>query len=151
MIKRFTGWHMLMLMIGFFAIVIGVNFYMARMALSSFGGTVVDNSYVASQKFNTWLDTAKRQEQAGWSLKLSLDQDRYIRAALYKHGVAARVTKITGTATHPLGRTPAQPLMFAISGTHDQRSLAALPDGRWSVAVVLESGSETLKFMETVQ
>ncbi|MGE0776676.1 MAG: FixH family protein, partial [Sphingomonadaceae bacterium] len=55
MTRSFTGRHMAIILIAFFGVVIAVNFYMARMAIGTFGGTVVDNSYVASQRFNGWL------------------------------------------------------------------------------------------------
>ena len=54
---RLTGRHVAAIFIGFFAIVIAVNMLMASYAIGGFGGTVVDNSYVASQKFNGWLAT----------------------------------------------------------------------------------------------
>src|SRR3546814_8818871 len=60
-IRRFTGWHMTAILIAFFAAVIAVNMLMATVAVRSFGGTVVENSYVASQKFNGWL--AQRSEE----------------------------------------------------------------------------------------
>ena len=42
--RRFTGWHMTTILVAFFAVVITVNIVMARFALSTFGGTVVENS-----------------------------------------------------------------------------------------------------------
>jgi nitrogen fixation protein FixH len=44
---------MAMILVAFFAVVIAVNLLMARLAISTFGGVVVENSYVASQHFNT--------------------------------------------------------------------------------------------------
>ncbi len=52
----FTGKHMLGVMIAGFGIVAAVNFYMASLAVGGFHGIVVENSYVASQKFNDWID-----------------------------------------------------------------------------------------------
>ena len=37
------GWHMTTILVAFFAVVITVNIVMARFALSTFGGTVVEN------------------------------------------------------------------------------------------------------------
>jgi nitrogen fixation protein FixH len=53
----FTGRHMAITIVGFFLVVIVVNLAMARMATSTFGGVVVENSYVASQHYNRWLAT----------------------------------------------------------------------------------------------
>src|SRR3546814_19411645 len=59
--RPFTGRHAAMILIAFFGVVISVNIVMASFALSTFGGTVVDNSYVASQHSNEWLATADAQ------------------------------------------------------------------------------------------
>ena len=65
MTRRFTGRHMLVLMLAFFGVVVAVNLLMATLATRTFGGTVVDNSYVASQRYNRWLDAGARAESAG--------------------------------------------------------------------------------------
>ncbi|MEH6702567.1 FixH family protein, partial [Parasphingorhabdus sp.] len=51
-VKKFTGYHAAAMIVSFFAVVVVVNLVMAQFALSTFSGTVVDNSYVASQKYN---------------------------------------------------------------------------------------------------
>ncbi len=50
---RFTGYHMAAIMVSFFGVVIAVNFTMAWYATSSWSGLVVENTYVASQQFNS--------------------------------------------------------------------------------------------------
>eukprot|EP01035_Chromulina_nebulosa_P040301 gene40301-54499_t len=57
------------IMCAFFAVVIGVNMLMASDAIRTFGGTVVDNSYVASQQYNGWLAEARVQRLYGWLTK----------------------------------------------------------------------------------
>ena len=63
--RKFTGWHMTGILVAFFGVVVSVNVFMAQAAISTFDGTVVDNSYVASQKFNGWLDKAEAQKALG--------------------------------------------------------------------------------------
>ncbi|MBB4010385.1 FixH family protein [Allorhizobium taibaishanense] len=48
----FTGWHMLATICSFFSVIIAVNLTMAWYAGHSWSGMVVENTYVASQKFN---------------------------------------------------------------------------------------------------
>ncbi|NRD90114.1 hypothetical protein C8024_12575 [Sphingopyxis sp. BSNA05] len=71
-VKKFTGYHAAAIIVAFFAVVVGVNLFMARFALSTFSGTVVDNSYVASQKYNDWLEQARNQEEHGWTVSPAL-------------------------------------------------------------------------------
>ena len=53
--REFTGRDMAKILVAGFGLVVAVNFGMATIAARSFSGTVVDNSYIASQKFNGWL------------------------------------------------------------------------------------------------
>ncbi len=84
--KVFTGWHMTAILVIFFAVVITVNFTMARLAMSTFGGKVVENSYVASQHYNVWLARAEAQDRLAWTPKVSLDADRHVRVEIRKDG-----------------------------------------------------------------
>src|SRR5689334_13817136 len=86
--RGFTGRHMLAVMGGFFGIVIAVNVAMATLAARTFGGTVVDNSYVASHQFNHWLARARAQERLGWTVRLELAGDRRVSLSLADHGTA---------------------------------------------------------------
>lgn len=69
--RRFTGWHMTIVMIAFFGVVIAVNLTLAFFAGSSWTGLVVQNSYVASQHFNEGLNAARKQKAYGWHSELS--------------------------------------------------------------------------------
>ena len=66
--KRITGWHAAAGLVAFFGLVIAVTLTMAVYATTTFGGVVVDNSYVASQKYNGWLKAAERQRALGWTI-----------------------------------------------------------------------------------
>ena len=57
--RRFTGYHMAAILVAFFGVIIAVNMVMATLATRTFGGVVVENSYVASQEFNGWLKDAR--------------------------------------------------------------------------------------------
>ena len=65
MTRNFNGWHMFAILCAFFGVVIAVNITMATYASTTFGGIVVENSYVASQEFNRWLDEAKAERALG--------------------------------------------------------------------------------------
>jgi nitrogen fixation protein FixH len=150
-IGRFTGWHMTAILVAFFGVVVAVNVVMARFAVGTFGGTVVDNSYVASQNYNRWLAAAERQSQLGWETKLSLDRSRRLAVQADKAGIPLSSLTINGIASHPLGRAPSIPLSFAASPNGGYVSQQRLPQGRWKIALSLKSGSDTLNLVEPVQ
>ncbi len=144
--RGFTGRHMLFTMLGFFGTVIMVNFTMAWFATSTFGGTVVDNSYVASQKFNGWLASARAQQALGWSVAVDLDAARHVRLATRVPDGAV----LTGIATHPLGRIPEQQLAFVPLGKGGWRSAAPLPAGRFHVRIDVRAAGKSAAFAAEV-
>lgn len=74
--RRFTGLHMLALVVGFFAVVIAANGTMAMFALSTWSGLVAQNGYVASQAYNGVLEAAARQKELGWTSRLDYSGGR---------------------------------------------------------------------------
>ncbi len=150
MTRPFTGWHMAAILITFFGIVISVNIFMARAAMGTFGGTVVENSYVASQKFNGWLDKAAAQEALGWSVASQLTADRRVVVTATKAGVPLQGAMVTAFVRHPLGRAPEQPLAFrAVAG--QWQSVAPLPAGRWLVHLQIRQGQNSFQRIDTLQ
>jgi nitrogen fixation protein FixH len=67
-----TGRKVFAITAGFFGVIIGVNFTLAYMAVSTFPGLEVANSYVASQTFD-----AERNAQVGlgWALEVGADRN----------------------------------------------------------------------------
>lgn len=150
--KTFTGWHMTAILVTFFAVVITVNVMLARFAIGTFGGTVVDNSYVASQQFNGWLNAAKRQEALGWTVRSSLDKTRHMTLSLSgRDGKPIDGALIRVEATHPLGRLSTDDLVFTNPGAGHYRSTAALPAGRWHLLIEVRHGRDVLRQVGSVQ
>jgi nitrogen fixation protein FixH len=134
MIRTFTGWHMATIMVGGFGLVVAVNFGMAFVAISTFGGVTVENSYVASQQFNDWLDDAASDRALGWSARLTRDEAGRVVATTREVPVGARVEAV---ARHPLGRLPDRTLTFLPQGGGVFTSPEALPATRWTVRLAI--------------
>ncbi len=132
--RQFTGWHMLVILLAFFGVVIAVNLVMARLALSTFSGEVVANSYVASQHFNGWLDKAKAESALGWKAPMALADDRLTVAMIDNRGNPLAGAQLSGEATHPLGATTDLRLRFVENrpGVYSAR----LPAGRWQIRMM---------------
>ena len=64
--NEFTGRHMWLLALSFFGVIITVNVVMATLAIRSWTGLAVDNSYVASQEFEEKRLAHEKQRAAGW-------------------------------------------------------------------------------------
>lgn len=149
--KPFTGWHMTAILVGFFAIVMAVNFTMARLAFSTFGGKVVENSYVSSQKYNDLLARAEAQDAMGWDEAITVDADRHVRLAITRQGKPLGISSVTATLSHPLGRVPAIALRFAPDGLGGMRSIEKLAPGRWRLDAAVRHGTEQALYRSDVQ
>lgn len=141
MTKRITGWHAAAALIAFFGVVIAVNVTMAVFAVRTFGGVVVENSYVASQKYNGWLEAARKQQQLGWAIVPGLDRQRHVVVSVNVDGA-----DVTGFARHPLGRQTDVSLTFG----PDKRSAQALPPGRWAVHLLVRRGGDEARLIEVL-
>lgn len=148
MTGMFTGRHMAAILGGFFAVVLAVNLLLARLAGTTFGGVVVENSYVASQHFNHWLDEAAKERRLGWQAAVTRRNDGRLTVTLTGAPVGATVSAI---ARHPLGRLPDARLAFAreVSGTY--LSNEPLPAGRWRLRLVARAAGQTWRSEEDVR
>ena len=146
--RQFTGRHMTAILVAFFGVVIVVNFTMARYATSTFGGVVVENSYVASQEFNRWLDQAEASRALGW--QATTERDGAGRLAVGLAGAPAGVA-LSAEARHPLGREPDMELTFTEIEPGRFVSRQALPAGRWIVRLTATAGTDTWRQEERLQ
>lgn len=146
MAQGFTGRHMAVGMIAFFGVVIAVNMVMATAASRTFGGTVVDNSYIASQRFNRWLDEADAAGKLGWSVTLDRRDGRAL-ILLRDGGGAMAGASVRAVAHHPLGRLPDRPLRFEPLGGGYYESRQPLPPGRWQLRIEVEAHSRSARFL----
>lgn len=144
----FTGWHMLAIMVAFFGVVIAVNVTMMTVARSSFGGIVVENSYVASQEFNGWLRAARAQDALGWQVDTAVESDRSVAISV---AGAPDPLAVTAMARHPLGRMPDQALTFHRTADGRYVSTSPLPEGRWTLRLQLVSGGAVWRQEVVVQ
>ncbi len=100
-VDKFTGRHMLILMVLFFGVIIGVNLTMAILAGRSWTGLVVKNSYVASQKFNADLRAAREQRQRGWQSSLTYTDGKIQFAVRDRDGEPLVFKSLTMLYGHP--------------------------------------------------
>lgn len=137
--KTFTGKRMAAILVGGFGIVIAVNVGMATMAVESFHGTVVDNSYVASQQYNGWLKQAAASQVLGWQ---AVPQRRADGRVVIETLAVPAGAVITATAERPLGKRNDTPLTFNDQGQGRWVSAQTLAPGRWQVRLAIRAGDK---------
>lgn len=142
MTKRFTGYHMAAILVGFFAIVVAVNFTMARVASTTFGGALAKNGYVASQDYNRWIAAARDQDRLGWKVAASVDQGRLALDVAGVVGASADVRLV-----HPLGRIAETRLTMRPQGPSRLVSDQTVRPGRWEAHISLSKDGKVARFI----
>jgi len=136
--KTFNGWHMTAILVAFFGIVIAVNFTVARIALHSFSGVVVENSYVASQQFNGWLKDAKTERNLGWSATVTRDVSG--RLVVATTGMPSSA-KLTALLRRPLG-TPDDRTEALVQMAPNRFVSREIDPGRWIVRIEADANGQ---------
>ncbi|HUD29953.1 MAG TPA: FixH family protein [Novosphingobium sp.] len=172
--KPFNGRHMAAILVAGFGVVIAVNFTMAGLASSTFGGVVVENSYVASQHFNRWLDEADKEKALGWSVDARQRTDGRVVAQVGLGGPVLRQARDERSGRGKAGAEtasgerprpdPAQaepveaPAALTAIARHPLGRLADVPltfreqsRGEWLSTEPLPPGRWTLRFEMTAQ
>lgn len=92
--REITGRKVFAFTAGAFGVIIGVNLLMATLAVSTFPGLEVKNSYVASQSFEA--DRAA-QEALGWRAEVDYDGARLVLSITDREGQPVPLASIAAT------------------------------------------------------
>lgn len=127
--RPFTGWHMWLLALTFFGVIIGVNIWLAVVSATSWTGMVVTDPYVAGQKFEANRIAHEAQKAAGWVATFN-----------YSPGVA-RLVIIDG-ANNPVDLGDVTVTINRPVGGHDDKTvkLERSPTGGYEATVELGAG-----------
>lgn len=136
----FTGRHMLAIMFVFFGVIIAVNVTMATFANTSWTGFVVENSYVASQQFNTKMAETRAQAALGWKSALSLNEGRASFSLRDRDGNDIALQGVVLTFKHPVGAREDVRIVLKREGENTYRAEEPVGDGTWLVEIEADSG-----------
>ena len=126
-----TGKHVLAITVSAFAIIIGVNLFMAYSAVTTFPGLETKNSYVASQEFDR-LKAA--QEGLAWDVGAKIEGETLILDIKDKAGdpvEVASIYAIFGRATHV--NDDQEPAFTQSSTGAYVANVGALEGGNWNL------------------
>ena len=147
--RQFTGWHFLIVIIGFFAVVITANMTMAYFAVDTFPGLETEDAYRKGRDYNDVLEAAKRQEALGWQEDIALSKTgvgagsaHHITLVL-KGAEGEAGLKATILIKHPA--TDAKDQLITLVETTPatfEGVVNALDDGRWKLSLVIEQNGD---------
>lgn len=127
--REITGRHVLIIFVSAFAVIIGVNLFLAYSAIRTFPGLEVKNSYVASQEFNM---RKAAQEALGWTVVADHADGELVLSITDVDGKPVQVGKleaIVGRATQISDDVTPE---FTFNG-HAYIAYLDLAEGNWNV------------------
>lgn len=133
---EFTGKHMLMMIVAFFAVIIGVNVVMATVAIGSWTGLVVENSYVASQQYNDKLAVAHARNALGWQGGMDYQSGELIFTLVDADGAPVVLGGVSVEISRPIGVEGDRTVELAQVTDGSHRFAIDLEGGVWNAAIV---------------
>jgi nitrogen fixation protein FixH len=146
--RPLTGKTVLLFVLGFFAVILTVNFIMATFAAKTFSGLDAVDPYDSGLAYNQEIAAAKAQAELGWTVELNRANDAGVTQITVN--VRDKTGKPVGSldasiafhfpATRKFDRTvPATPIAEGVySGS------AELRPGRWDVEISLNRGGQRM-------
>jgi nitrogen fixation protein FixH len=144
---QITGWMVLGFMIAFFAVIVGVNAFMAHAAITTFGGVETESSYQAGQTFERDVAMARAQDAQHWQVdaKLARATDGTTLLDIAAHDKSgALVSGVTASAqfARPTDRRLDRSIAIQQSGPGHFVGNADLATGQWDLVIELSRQDE---------
>jgi nitrogen fixation protein FixH len=142
-----TGRTVLIYFVTFFGIVFAMNFFMVRVAISSFSGVETESSYKAGLTFKNDVAAAQAQDALHWAVEANIQRGETSRIILSARDVKAQA--VSGLKTdvilaHPTDKRRDVAIEFVETTAGQFQSLTPLPEGRWDLVIGLKRGDETI-------
>lgn len=145
--RELTGRAVLFWLVGFFALVFGVNAVMVKAATSTFGGVETTSSYKAGLKFKDEIAAAERQAGLQWHVDGKLVHDKAGEAVLdivVRDASGKAVTGLEATArlAHPADERRDHVVPLSVVGAGKFHGVAIAPAGQWELILDLDRDGE---------
>ena len=138
MIQEVKGWHVLVVLLGFFGVTIGVNAYFVMVALQTAPGEYQKKSYLQGLRYNEIIAAREAQSAVGWTAELETRNrhDGVFELTVLmkdKSGSPLSGLTVTGNLRRPARSEQDHALTFELSG-----------EGRYAVRVPGVAGGQWL-------
>jgi len=141
-----TGRLVLIIIVSFFAVVIGVNVVMMRLAIITLPGTEVDSAYSASLAYEKEIHAADQQDRRQWKVDAHIERQADGTARLSvdtraHDGTALTGMQLSGRLERPTDRRADQVFEMTDLGAGSYRGAAhGVAAGQWDL--VIEAGRD---------
>jgi nitrogen fixation protein FixH len=149
-VKTITGRFVLIVTVCFFAVVIGVNLVMMRLAIATLPGTEVDSAYSASLAYEREIQAAYQQNQRHWKVEAHIERqtDGFASLKVRAHdaaGAALGGLSVSGRLERPTDRRGDLPLQIDENGNGEYRGTArGVAAGQWDLIIEANKDGQRL-------
>lgn len=149
--KELKGWHVLLIMLGFFGVMFAVNGVFLYHAITSFPGEDVKKSYVQGLNYNDTLASRAAQAELGWTAEAGLQDETLIFRLWDAEGAALSNYTVIGELRRTATRDGDQAIIYTSQADGEYIADAgALAPGQWALRInVLDPAAETVLFNVT--
>jgi nitrogen fixation protein FixH len=135
------------LLVGFFAVVVGVNGVMIHKAISTFGGLETESSYRAGQLFEREVEMAKAQDAQHWKVEAKVTTAGDGSTAVDIGARDAAGLPLVGMDAsarfeRPTDRRLDRPVAVSEEAPGRFRGSAKISSGQWDLVIELSRGGE---------
>jgi len=152
---RLKGWHVLAMLLGFFALIASVNAIFITLAMQSFPGEEEKKSYVQGLQYNDRLEERNAQAELGWTVELTevLLVDGLATIDLtFKNAAGTSISglDVSGRIAHPVRDDYDQQLDFLPMGEGVYRAqVSGLNSGLWKLKAQARNDMDEIFNLET--
>jgi nitrogen fixation protein FixH len=146
--RPITGRFVLVAVVSFFAVVIGVNIVMMRLAIATLPGTEVESTYSASLAYQREIQAARAQDQRNWNVEAHIERRANGVASLKVRardasGAALAGLSVSGRLERPTDRRGDQTFEVSESAGGEYRGIAHdVAPGQWDLVIEADRNGE---------
>ena len=145
--RPITGRTVLLYFVTFFSVIFAMNFYMVRVAISSFSGVETESAYKAGLSFKNDVAAAQAQDARHWSVEASLERNGPAGVIITARDAQGQALAGLGPKirlAHPTDKRRDVPLEFVEVTPGRFKSLTPMLEGQWDLVIELKRETETL-------
>ena len=146
--RKLTGWHVLMIMLGFFGVIFAVNGVFLYNAINSFPGEDTKKSYLQGLNYNQTLAARAAQAELGWTAAAGVEGRELIFSLNDAEGEAMSGRRVLAQMRRAASKSGDAELVLTYQGGGKYTGdLSGFERGRWDVRIsVLDMTSEDVVF-----
>lgn len=149
-IRSITGRFVLIAVVSFFAVVIGVNAVMMRLAIATLPGTDVDSAYSVSLAYQKEIQAARQQNGRDWKIDAHIERQaggtaRLTLDAKAQDGAPLAGLSVFGRLERPTDRRADQAFAMIEAGGGNYHGIAhGVAVGQWDLVIEADRDGKRL-------